>query len=401
MLMEAIKLALKAIRRNALRSFLTMLGIVIGVAAVIAMVTIGNGTTEKVKADLAKLGANLLSVNPGQFGPGRASSDAKAFNQRDVEAMRRELRGAKAIAPIAQRSATVVAGTESRTTVVTGTENAYFVTQDWPLAAGRLFLDSEERGGRTACIVGQTVREKLFGREDPIGRMIRLGNVSCEVIGLLSPKGQSSFGTDQDDTVVLPLRAFQRRLAGNTEIRRVMVSAADGIDTAKVQADLEWLLRERRNIGRGKEDDFTVRDMTQIAQTQAGTTATLTGLLAGVAAVSLLVGGIGIMNIMLVSVTERTREIGIRLAIGALERQVLMQFLIEAMVLSLLGGLIGIVLGLGLAWGTTRGLGVPFSIDPWIVLVAFLFSAVVGVVFGSFPARHAARLDPIEALRHE
>ena len=380
---------------------MTVLGIVIGVGAVIAMVTIGNGTTAKVTAEMARLGSNMLFVSPGQWGPGRASSDAKALTIRDVEAMRQELRGVKAVAPTAQKSQTVVRGAESRVTTVTGTDNAYLVTQDWALQSGRSFFDSEVRGGRAVCIIGQTVRDKLFGLEDAIGHAIRLGNVSCEVIGVLVAKGQSSFGTDQDDTVLVPLRAYHRRLAGNTEIRRVMVSAADDTDTAKVQSDLEWLLRERRGIGPGKEDDFTVRDMTQIAQAQAGTTAMLTGLLAAVAAVSLLVGGIGIMNIMLVSVTERTREIGIRLAIGALERQVLSQFLVEAVVLSLLGGLVGIVLGLGLAGIATRALEVPFVVDPVIVLVAFLFSAIVGVVFGYFPARRAARLDPIEALRHE
>jgi putative ABC transport system permease protein len=401
MLLEAIRLALRSIRRNAMRSFLTVLGIVIGVGAVIAMVTIGNGTTAKVTAEMARLGSNMLFVSPGQWGPGRASSDAKALTIRDVEAMRQELRGVKAVAPTAQKSQTVVRGAESRVTTVTGTDNAYLVTQDWALQSGRPFFESEVRGGRAVCIIGQTVRDKLFGLEDAIGHALRLGNVSCEVIGVLVAKGQSSFGTDQDDTVLMPLRAFQRRLAGNTEIRRIMVSAADGTDTAKVQGDLEWLLRERRGIGPGKEDDFTVRDMTQIAQAQAGTTAMLTGLLAAVAAVSLLVGGIGIMNIMLVSVTERTREIGIRLAIGALERQVLSQFLVEAVVLSLLGGLVGIVLGLGLAGIATRALEVPFVVDPVIVLVAFLFSAIVGVVFGYFPARRAARLDPIEALRHE
>ncbi len=401
MLLEAIRLALRSIRRNAMRTFLTVLGIVIGVGAVIAMVTIGNGTTAKVTAEMARLGSNMLFVSPGQWGPGRASSDAKALTIRDVEAIRQELRGVKAVAPTAQKSQTVVRGAESRVTTVTGTDNAYLVTQDWALQSGRPFFESEVRGGRAVCIIGQTVRDKLFGLEDAIGHALRLGNVSCEVIGVLVAKGQSSFGTDQDDTVLMPLRAFHRRLAGNTEIRRIMVSAADGTDTAKVQGDLEWLLRERRGIGPGKEDDFTVRDMTQIAQAQAGTTAMLTGLLAAVAAVSLLVGGIGIMNIMLVSVTERTREIGIRLAIGALERQVLSQFLVEAVVLSLLGGLVGIVLGLGLAGIATRALEVPFVVDPVIVLVAFLFSAIVGVVFGYFPARRAARLDPIEALRHE
>jgi len=401
MLIEAVKLAFQAIKRNALRSFLTVLGIVIGVGAVIAMVTIGNGTTAKVTADLAKLGSNLLFVSPGQFGPGRASSDAKSFNARDVEAMRTQLSGVKAIAPVAQKSVTVVFGTDNRITVVTGTDNDYFVTQAWSLRSGRSFLEGEIRGGRSACIIGMTVNDKLFGAGDPVGRSVRVGKVSCEIVGLLEAKGQSSFGTDQDDIVLMPLRTFQRRLAGNTDISRVMVSAEDGVDTTKVQADIERMLRERRNIGPGKEDDFSVRDMKQIAQATAGTTAMLTGLLGAVAAVSLLVGGIGIMNIMLVSVTERTREIGIRLAIGALEHQVLSQFLVEAVVLSLFGGLVGIVLGLGLAALATGVLQVPFVVGPNIIAVAFAFSALVGVVFGFVPARRAARLSPIDALRHE
>jgi putative ABC transport system permease protein len=311
------------------------------------------------------------------------------------------LTGVRAIAPVAQKSFTVIYGGENRITVVTGTDLDYFITQDWMLAAGRQFLEGEIRGGRAVCILGQTVRDKLFGHAEAVGQNIRVKNISCEVIGLLEARGQSSMGTDQDDVVLLPLRAFHRRLAGNTDIGTIAISARDGVDTAKVQADVERLLRERRNIERNEEDDFSVRDMRQLAQTVAGTTAMLTGLLGAVAAVSLLVGGIGIMNIMLVSVTERTREIGIRLAIGALEGQVLMQFLVEAVVLSLFGGLLGILLGLGLAWLATGGLQVPFMVDPMIVLVAFGFSALVGVVFGYFPARRAARLDPIEALRHE
>ena len=401
MLLEAIKLALQSIRRNALRSFLTVLGIVIGVGAVIAMVTIGNGTTAKVSADLAKLGSNLLFVSPGQFGPGRASSDAKAFNARDVEAMRSQLGSVRAVAPVAQKSVTVIYGAESRNTVVTGTDNAYFVTQDWMLTAGRSFLDGEVRAGRAVCVIGKTVRDELFGRADPIGQSIRVQNVSCEVIGLLEAKGQSSFGTDQDDIVIVPIRAFHRRIAGNTDVARIYVSARDGVDTAKVQADIERLLRERRNISRGEEDDFSVRDMRQIVQAAAGATTVLTGLLGAVAAVSLLVGGIGIMNIMLVSVTERTREIGIRLAIGAVEGQVLLQFLVEAVMLSLFGGLIGVLGGLALAGLGTARLNLPFLLDPTIILVAFGFSALVGVMFGYFPARRAARLDPIEALRRE
>ncbi len=401
MLFEAIRLALQAIRRNPLRSFLTVLGIVIGVGAVIAMVTIGRGTTAKVTADLARLGSNVLFVSPGQFGPGRASAEAKAFNARDVDAMKTQLAGVKAVAPVGTKSVTVVLGTENRTVGVTGTDNDYFIAQAWSLGSGRQFLDGEVRSGRAACIIGTTVRDELFGGIDPLSRNIRVSNVSCEVVGVLESKGQSSFGSDQDDVVLMPLRTFQRRLAGNTDINRIIVSARDDVATEKVQTDIEWMLRERRNIGPGKEDDFTVRDMKQIAQATAGTTTMLTALLGAVAAVSLLVGGIGIMNIMLVSVTERTREIGIRLAIGALERQVLAQFLVEAMVLSLFGGLAGILLGLGLAAMATRALQVPFVLDPQIVAVAFAFSALVGIVFGYFPARRAARLDPIEALRHE
>ncbi|MDP1882476.1 MAG: ABC transporter permease, partial [Bradyrhizobium sp.] len=286
-------------------------------------------------------------------------------------------------------------------TTVTGTDNDYFITQDWSLQAGRLFLDGEIRGGRAACIIGTTLRDKLFGHADPLQHNIRVGNVSCEVIGLLERKGQSSFGMDQDDIVLMPIRTFHRRLAGNTDIARVMVSARDGVETAKVQTDLERILRERRNITPGNEQDFSVLDMKQIVQAPAGTASMLTGLLGAVAAVSLLVGGIGIMNIMLVSVTERTREIGIRLAIGALERQVLAQFLVEAVALSLFGGVVGILLGLGLALLATRALEVPFIVEPGIVVLAFAFAALVGIVFGYFPARRAARLDPIAALRHE
>jgi putative ABC transport system permease protein len=401
MIYETVKLALQAIVRNVLRSFLTILGVVIGVGAVIAMVTIGNGTTAKVAADLARLGSNLLSVRPGQFGPGRASAEAKPFNVRDLEALRAQLRGVRVVAPTSQKTVMVVYGSENRSTPVTGTDNGYFITHAWQLTAGRHFLDGEIRSGRAACVIGQTVREKLLGKDEPIGRNIRVNKISCEVIGLLAGKGQSSFGTDQDDIVIVPLRMFQRRIAGNLDISTIWVSAEEGTDTGKVQADMERLLRERRNIAAGREDDFSVRDMKQIAETQTATTTVLTGLLAAVAGVSLLVGGIGIMNIMLVSVTERTREIGIRLAIGALEGQVLMQFLVEAVVLSGLGGLIGIMLGLGLARLATRALEVPFVLDPTIVLIAFAFSAIVGVVFGYFPARRAAHFDPIEALRHE
>ena len=401
MFFETLKLAVQAIRRNALRSFLTLLGIVIGVSAVIAMVTIGNGTTVKVQEEMAKLGTNVLFVRPGQWGPGRSSATAKQFNDRDVVEMREQLRGIRAVAPLAQMSATVVYGNESRSTGAIGTDASYIVAQDWELARGRNFLDGETRSGQAVCILGKTVQEQLFGGEESLGKRIRLSNVSCEVIGTLEPKGESGFGTDRDDVVLIPLRTYQRRIAGNTDINRITVSALDGADTSKVQADIERLLRERRGISGGEEDDFGVADMKQIADAQAVTTGILTMLLSAVAGVSLLVGGIGIMNIMLVSVTERTREIGIRLAIGAQESQVLMQFLVEAVTLSLLGGAIGVAIGLGLAGAVSAGMQIPFVFDLGIVLIAFAFSALIGVVFGYFPARRAAQLDPIDALRRE
>ncbi|MBO9108967.1 MULTISPECIES: ABC transporter permease [Agrobacterium] len=402
MFFETSRLALRAISRNLLRSFLTVLGVVIGVAAVIAMVTIGNGTTEQVKSELSRLGTNMLFVRPGQFGPGRASTEAKRFDDRDVEAIRNQISGLRAVAPQNRSSAaTVIFGGKNHQTSVIGTTNDYLLAQDWTLALGRDFQPAEDRGGQIGCIIGETVRQELFGAENPVGQTIRVSNISCPVIGVLARKGQSGLGDDQDDTIIMPLKIHQRRIGGTTTISSIMVSAQDGVSTAKVQSDLQNLLRERRRINIGREDDFTVNDMTQIASAMTGTTTLLTGLLGAVAAVSLLVGGIGIMNIMLVSVTERTREIGIRLAIGALEKQVLTQFLVEAVMLSALGGTVGILTGLGLAYGVVSFLNVPFVTSPSIIFLAFAFSAAIGVIFGYFPARRAASLSPIEALRHE
>jgi putative ABC transport system permease protein len=398
---ETLKLALRAIRRNLLRSFLTVLGVVIGVAAVIAMVTIGNGTTAQVTAEISKLGTNLLFVRPGQFGPGRAATDAKKFTIRDLDAIREQIPGLRAVAAINQSSQTVVFSGQSRQTTIIGSGNDYLVAQNWELASGRSFLPSEERGGQAVCIIGETVRSRLFGSTPAVDQTIRVGNVACQVIGLLDKKGQSGMGSDQDDVVMMPLKVFQRRIGGSTDISSIMLSAEDGVSTAKVQSDVERLLRERRKIVAGRDDDFTVNDMTQMAATLTGTTTLMTGLLGAVAAVSLLVGGIGIMNIMLVSVTERTREIGIRLAIGAVERQVLMQFLVEAVTLSVFGGVVGIALGLGIAYTAVTLMSVPFVASPSIILLAFAFSAAIGMVFGYFPARRAAQMNPIDALRHE
>ena len=402
MIWETIKLALQAIFRNALRSFLTVLGIVIGVAAVITMVTVGSGTTVQVTQDIAKLGSNLLFVRPGQgFGPGGARTTAANFEARDLAALRQQIDGVKAIAPISRAAASAIYGNENWSTTITGSTNAYFITQDWTFAKGRRFFDNEIRSGKAVCVIGETVRKELFGRADPIGVKIRLKKVSCEIIGLLAVKGPSSFGQDRDDIVVMPLRSVQRRFLGNQDIQTINVSAQDAASTAKIRRDVTLLMRELRRISPLEDDDFNVRDMTEIADMLSGTTRVLTGLLGAVAAVSLLVGGIGIMNIMLVSVTERTREIGIRLAVGAQGRQVLTQFLVEAVVLSLFGGLIGIALGLALAGLAVNILRVPFVFEPNSVMIAFVFSAIVGVVFGYFPARRAARLNPIDALRHE
>jgi putative ABC transport system permease protein len=401
MFTETIKLALRAITRNLLRSFLTVLGVVIGVAAVIAMVTIGNGTTAQVTSEISKLGTNLLFVRPGQFGPGRASADAKKFSERDVETIRDQVGGLRAVAGVNQSSQTVIFGGESRATTIIGTVGDYLVAQDWALASGRTFLASEERGGQAVCLIGETVRSKLFGSTPALEQTIRVDNVACEIIGTLAKKGQSGMGSDQDDVVMMPLKVFQRRIGGSQDVSSIMLSAEDGVSTSKVQANVELLLRERRKIVAGRDDDFSVNDMTQMAATLTGTTTLMTGLLGAVAAVSLLVGGIGIMNIMLVSVTERTREIGIRLAIGAVESQVLMQFLVEAVTLSVFGGVVGIALGLTIAYTAVSLMSVPFVVSPSIVLLAFAFSAIIGMVFGYFPARRAAQLNPIEALRHE
>jgi putative ABC transport system permease protein len=284
---------------------------------------------------------------------------------------------------------------------VTGTSDKYLEVRDWPLASGRNFSESELRAGAAVCLLGDTVRQELFGDEDPIGLSIRLRTLSCQVIGVLSVKGQSGFGQNQDDIVVVPLRTLQRRMAGNSDVNNIMVSARDGVSTEKVQADLEALLRERRKIRDGAEDDFIVRDLKEVTSAFTNSSRVLTALLGAVAAVSLIVGGVGIMNIMLVSVTERTREIGTRLAVGAMARDVLLQFLVEAVTLAAFGGIIGIALGLSAAALATSAFQVPFVFNPGIVILSFAFSAAVGIVFGFFPARRAAQLDPIEALRHE
>ena len=401
MLGNSLLLALREIRRNVLRSVLTILGIVIGVAAVIVMVTLGEGATLQVRKQIEALGSNLLIVLPGQrMGPGM-SQDAPAFDPEDITALRREIPALAAVAPAATQPVTAIVGNENWSTSATGSDNQYLAARAWSLAAGRSFNEGELRSGKAVCILGETVRRALFGTQDPLGQRVRLKKLSCEVIGLLRAKGQSGMGRDQDDLVLVPLRTLQRRISGNQDVPVVYLSVEKGRSMEQAKADVERLLRERRHLARSEEDNFSVRDMREIASMLTGTTQVLTALLGAVASVSLLVGGIGIMNIMLVSVTERTREIGIRLAVGAREGDVLLQFLVEAVVLSAFGGLLGILLALGAAVGLAHLLQVPFVFNGAIAALAFLFSAAVGVVFGYFPARRAARLDPIEALRHE
>jgi putative ABC transport system permease protein len=402
MIFNALLLALREIRRNLMRSFLTVLGVVIGVAAVITMVTLGNGATRMVSDQISSLGSNLLMMRPGQrLGPGRDSAGAPAFKQADVDAIQQQVNGLVAVAPVAGKSVTLVADMRNWSSTVSGTTNAYFITGNWKFASGREFADDEERAGKAVCIIGNTVKKELFGNQNPVGSEIRVKSFSCQVVDVLASKGQGAMGMDQDDTVIIPLKTAQRRLTGTLDISNMMISLKNGANTQSVMAQIRSLMRERRKLAENEDDNFNVMDTRQIAETLSGTIRTMTGLLGAVAAVSLLVGGIGIMNIMLVSVTERTREIGIRLAIGALENEVLLQFLIEAVALSAFGGLVGVALAFVACLGISALMSMPFLFNPTINLTAFGFSAAIGVIFGYMPARRAAQLDPIEALRHE
>jgi len=400
MLLNTLLIALRSIRRNLLRSFLTILGIVIGVSAVITMVTLGNGATLAVQNQISSLGTNLLQIRPGQrMGPG--SGGGPAFKETDADAITTQIGGIAAVAPEARTGATLVANGRNWTSSVIGSNNNWLITGNWTLADGREFSDDELRAGAAVCMIGETVRRELYGTRAAMGEQLRVKQISCEIVGVLASKGQGAFGNDQDDVVLVPIKTLQRRITGNTRVNTLLVSMSDGSDATRVKASLTQLLRERRKLAQADEDNFNVLDTKQLADAMSGTTKVMTTLLGAVAAVSLLVGGIGIMNIMLVSVTERTREIGLRLAIGALEREVLLQFLIEAVVLASLGGLIGIVLATIASLGLSSLMDVPYLFNPGVNLLSFLFSAGIGVLFGYFPARRAARLDPIEALRHE
>ena len=404
MIWNAFALAVREIARNPTRAFLTVLGIFIGVAAIITMVTLGQGATVAVKAQISSLGSNLMLLRPGAgagFRP--ASVGVPNFSEQDAVLIGEQIAGVAAIAPVRTATLSTVYLHTARTTAVAGTTPAYFEINKWVLADGRFFTAADLRSGGAVCVIGETVRRELFATANPIGAKIRLGTASCEVIGLLKAKGSAGMG-DQDDTIVVPLSTLQRRLVGKASARDVnliVISGKEGVDGEAIIAEITLLMRQRRNLQGNQENNFFVFDTRQIAEALGSTTQLMTTLLAAVAGVSLLVGGIGIMNIMLVSVTERTREIGIRLAIGALGHEVLLQFLVEAITLSCVGGLLGILLALGLCAGLAQLIHVPFAFDPQINVVAFLFSAAVGILFGYAPARRAARLNPIDALRHE
>ena len=402
MLLNTLLLALRSIRRNLMRSFLTILGIVIGVSAVITMVTLGNGATQAVQTQISSLGTNLLQIRPGQrMGPGAGGGSSPSFKEVDATAIASQIGGIAAVAPESRASVTVVANGRNWTSSVVGSSNAWLTTGNWQLKEGREFSDDELRAGSAVCVIGETVRREMFGSTPALGQALRVKQVSCEVVGILGSKGQGSFGNDQDDVVLVPLKTLQRRITGNTRVNTLLVSMAEGSDATRIKSGITQLLREQRKLADGVEDNFNVLDTKQLADTLSGTTQIMTTLLGAVAAVSLLVGGIGVMNIMLVSVTERTREIGLRLAIGALEREVLLQFLIEAVVLASLGGLLGVALATVASLGLAALMQIPYTFDLGVNLLSFAFSAAIGVVFGFVPARRAAQLDPIEALRHE
>jgi len=403
-LRDTVALALSALLRNKMRSLLTTLGVVIGVAAVIIMQSLGLGATERVTGEISSMGSNMLMVMPGSarnqpFGGSLLS--APLFSDRDLAAIEAECDAVRFAAASSTRSVNVILGENNHSTSLYGVTPEWFEIRAWGVARGRL-LDRDDQGaGAKRCLIGETLVRELFADQEPLGAEIRLHEMTCEVVGVMEAKGTSTFGMDQDDVVMMPYSTFVRRISGDDRIGMVMVSAVSEARTDEAKEQIEALMRQRRRILPGEEDDFNVRDMRELQSLMGTVTGVLTTLLASVAAISLVVGGIGIMNIMLVSVTERTREIGIRMAVGACGRDILQQFLIEAVILAALGGLLGILVGLSASYGLSAALDLPFAVPITGTVLAFVFSLAVGVVFGVFPARKAARLRPIEALRFE
>ncbi len=408
-LLAVLRIALKALRVNKLRSGLTMLGMIIGVAAVIAMIAIGAGAQERVREQIKNLGSNLILVLPGsttQSGVRLGAGAAQTLTEDDASAIAREVEGVVVAAPALRGTGQVVAGNANWSTAFFGTTNDYLVARDWGLASGRAFEDAEISGAGKVALIGQTTAQQLFGDADPIDQVIRVRKVPLTVIGVLARKGQNALGQDQDDIILMPISTARNRVLGQAQgrLRRIgsiSVKVADGVDMKQVEERMRDLLRQRQRVQPGAEDPFTIRNLTELLQAQEASSRVLTLLLAAVASVSLLVGGIGIMNILLVSVTERTREIGLRMAVGARARDILQQFLVEAITLSMIGGLAGIVLGVAASIAIGQFANWNIDITPQAVALAAGFAAGVGVFFGFYPARKASKLLPIEALRYE
>lgn len=403
MIWNAILLAFRQISRNYLRAFLTMLGIIIGVGSVIVMISLGNGTTKKVQKQIASMGSNLLIVHPARGLNTGGNSLSKKFTQKEVEILQTRLSNLiKNIAPYSSTSSVVQYMGMNTQTTIAGVTNNYFAVADWQIGLGRAF--NAEDNSSNVCILGESVRSALFKGENPLGAKVRIGKSICEVIGVFKTKGQGGFGNDQDDFIALPFKTYLRDVSGNTStynIDRIMIAMKDNIDSAELSLQIKQILRNYRNIKPGQIDTFEIMDTKAFEENMTATMRVLAIFLSSAAGISLIVGGIGIMNIMLVSVTERTKEIGTRLAIGALESDVLLQFLIESVVVSAIGGSIGIILAFFISWGVAIKMDIPFVFDIWVALGAFIFSACIGMIFGYLPARRASKLDPIEALRYE
>lgn len=406
-LMQALRIALRALRINKMRSFLTMLGIIIGIAAVIAMMAVGSGASYVISQQIASIGSNILLVIPGSTtssGLRTGSGGVQTLTSEDARAMQLECPSVELAAPVIRSSGQVVYGNQNWSTLLMGTTPELFVIREWPAASGRSISTSDVDGAAKVCLIGRTIAQTLFGDEDPLGKMIRIKKVPFTVIGVLEPKGQSPQGTDQDDVIFVPLRTAQRKLVGSlfpNSVGSILVKAKSEEQLPGAEEEIKQLLDQRHRITNGKEPDYTVRNLSEILAVAEQSSKAMSLLLGAVASISLIVGGIGIMNIMLVSVTERTREIGIRMAIGARRKDILLQFLTEAVLLTVMGGVIGITLGAGGATVVSRILSWPTMISPLSIIIAVLFSGTVGVFFGFYPARKAAGLNPIEALRYE
>jgi putative ABC transport system permease protein len=406
--LQTLRVALRAIFRNKLRAFLTTLGIVIGVGAVIAMMAIGAGAKARVEEAFAKMGTNLLIILPGSTSAGGVKGgfgSMPTLTWDDLAAIRSDVATVKAAAPSLGSSLPIVAEDQNWTTRITGTSPEFFDIRNWPIALGNAITQSDVDTGTKVIVLGATVAEKLYGpNANPVGQSVRVGSIPFQVVGVADKKGQSANGQDYDDTAFIPYTTFAQKVQGGLSkflSGQIIVAATSADMTSTAQKDITALLRDRHHIAPGDDDDFSIRNLAEIAGAQQQGTDTMTTLLASVAAVSLLVGGIGIMNIMLVSVTERTREIGIRMAVGAKPSYILMQFLIEALSLSVAGGLIGVALGVGTATYLAASFGWPMRIQPDVITISVGFSAFVGIVFGMYPARKASQLDPIDALRFE